>query len=524
MPDPQTCSPPAPCPARWRGRATRVVVMMAVAGLSLLPSVVPDSSSAAASANPASPCRAAFTASAGSDLVVLRQLSVSKLARTEPERPDMFNASSRAGLYAGRRPMVAARAGVFATAEADQTHVLRVAPPDASEPAVRSIDASDMGNTHTAQRDLRALARLVDPETCSLAASEAGVSLHGESHVTGSTGSKLSLAAGSWTNATSGLRLGPGGYASVATATVGVGDLALPGGATLRVSTEPSLEISASGVASTSTVRYTPPAIAVSGPEEPARFRPVATTLDLPSPEGVPIADSPAANLLTALGGAVPEASKGERRRGMLLRIVPGTLGQQDDGWLVHALACAARIAVILQSTLTDGSVVENRLAEISIGNVEAVAFAPSGGFSPSSNAGDIALAPPTGGRRAAVTPTPNPGPHRQTLGHAATTGLAETDPGATSQRAGLDPLGPGIPPDLLDRSEAPYRASARAASRAPSRAAAPKTRRRGSAVSITLIISVLIAAAGLLAVTGHVAGRVDDGSSQPDISRPDRS
>jgi hypothetical protein len=234
------------CHHRAVRRQTVLAAALGFAGLALLP-VTGERPAQAATA--ASPCYAAFTASAAADLVTLRQVDLGLLGvrGTQPDGPLL--GSSRAGLYAGAAPLVAARAGQVEAANPGG-YVYQIAPPSRPSASARTAGPSVSGQVSTGARALTAVATLRNPAACDAAGgpvSRASFDLLSDSSLVGRAAPALVVPAGAKTGTETDLALGPAGYAAVATATTAATDLRLLNAVTIRIGGAPTLRISATG-------------------------------------------------------------------------------------------------------------------------------------------------------------------------------------------------------------------------------------------------------------------------------------
>jgi hypothetical protein len=313
---------------------------------------------------------------------MLRQRDAPPPEPQAAEQPsDLLGTASRAGFYGGEKPLTAARAGTFAQQDAAPTHVLQIAPPTKAATATTSLVESDDGGIRLGARDLRARAVLSEANSCEDAMAESAASIRTDSVFTGPGGQTVRMPAGGRTSTATGLLAGAGGYSALALATATVPDLEIRNGATVRVTAGPALRITASGDPGTSTVTFTAPRISVSTPQAPTTFHELAGPVDLSATEDPDQIDA-VLRLLRTLGGNGPtESPLDQVSRALLVRLAPGGVVEQNRGWVVHALASALHVTMLLREVSTTGTVIETELAEISVGCVETLAYAPVGGY-----------------------------------------------------------------------------------------------------------------------------------------------
>lgn len=365
----------------WVGRVTRWSAFGLVAGLGIIPIIPVSPSMAAVTSDPGSPCGATFTASAASDLATLRQRENQPMPRATEQPSDLLGAASRAGLYGGKNPLTAARAGTFAPRDAQPTHILQVAPPTQATTVTASVAESDDTGIRVGARDLKARAVLSEENNCADAWAESVVSVQSDSVFTGPGGPTIRIPAGARTHTITGFVSEHGKYSALALAAATVPDLEIFNGITVRVTSGPALRITASGDPRTSKVSFTAPKVSIATPRTATEFHDLTAPLDFTATED-PEQIAAVLSLLGTLGETgLNESPLSQVHQVLLVRLTPGDLVQQNRGWVVHALATTVRVTVVLREMATSGTVTDSEVAEISVGCLEALARAPEGGY-----------------------------------------------------------------------------------------------------------------------------------------------
>ncbi|MBN1173514.1 MAG: hypothetical protein JXA67_15180 [Micromonosporaceae bacterium] len=382
---------------RHRRQANYSLIITCAAALAALATASGVSGGQASAEVPASACYAPFVASAAADLVVLRNTDLTPLGDTSDQTrqlatPAALLGSSRAGIYAGRQPQAAARAGLLAPGR----YIYQTAPPSGPSPVTRTINPIVTATTQTGPQRMQAAATLSDAATCDETTgpvSAASLDLEAGATVGGAAGPVLRLPRGSETTTAAGLASDAGSYSVVATSTTTVGDLRLFEHVTIRQSGHLLLRSTATGTAETSGITYRPPGLSVA--IDHGEFYPVTEHVDLIAPTG-PVSVAAASKL--AKGSATPLMPLSAFRQTMavlgvsaatvadgavaVVRVTAGAVAQQNLGWRVHAVATTARIQVLIRDLRPAGLGPETRIAEFAVGTAETLAIAPVGGYS----------------------------------------------------------------------------------------------------------------------------------------------
>lgn len=368
-------NPFLPRPRTHRQRTRHPLALTAIVGavgLAIIP-VLADRPAAADA--PTSPCLAPFVASAAADLITLKQLDLSALGLRNAMQTGVLIGSSRTGLYAGAQPITAARAGLVGSTLRD-SYVYQTAPPTNPAQIQRSTEPAANGQVLLGRRNLTARASLHDQMGCTETSGPVATAteqLLSTSVVNGLNQPVLALPAGADVTTRTSFVTSSGRYHATAVASTAGTDLSLFGSTTLRVTGRPTLKVAASGVASTSTVEYTPATITVAPSSRPGQFQAVTGQFDLAMSR--PDLDT----VLYALGATWYPGSLADRIP--IARISPGPLVHQNLGWSVRATAAALRVQILLRPARSTAAAADTQLAEFTIGGLEALAYAPVGGY-----------------------------------------------------------------------------------------------------------------------------------------------